>query len=363
MWALSKNDTIVYWVSPTVNQATKIYKQILKAVLKTDIVKSNKGSMGDTEIIFENDSIIKFRSSAQEESLRGESVDYLIIDEAAFIKQEVFQTILLPMLNVRGKKCLIVSTPKGKNWYYYHVLKGKGDNKKYKSFKFTSSDNPHSNEEIIQMAKESLPEVLFNQEYLAEFVDSTAVFENINELATMTHIEVPVSTDSYFIGVDIGMKNDYTVVSVLNDKCEMVHMTRFTNIEAPQLKERLVKVFNTFKAKKVFIESNNQGQPIIDDLKQLFNVKNLVAFNTTSKSKPEIINNLINSFASKTIKVLDNDIVRTELEAFTMTISSTGRPKFAAPSGFFDDVPMSLAIALEAYNKGKFSGSYSFISV
>jgi hypothetical protein len=362
-WALSRPKTIVYWVSPTTNQCTKVYNQIKNAMLKTDMIKSYKGSAGDTEMVFKNGSIIKFRGAAQEDSLRGESVDYLIVDESAFIKGDTINEILLPMLNVRGKKYLSISTPKGKNHFYYQVLKGKGDDNKYKSFKFTSSDNPHSNPVIIQMAKESLPEVLFNQEYLAMFVDSAAVFENIEELAVMKQIDKPVANENYFIGVDIGMKNDYTVVTVLNDKCEMVHITRFTDIEAPQLKEKLVAVFNTFKPKKIFIESNNQGQPIIDDLKQLFNVKNIVPFNTNGTTKPEIINNLINSFASKSIKVLDNDNVKSELEAFTMTLGPTGKPKFAAPSGFHDDIPMSLAIALEAFNKGKFSGSYNFISV
>ena len=107
----------MYWVSPTQGQSSKVYKQILDLVIEAPVVKSYKGSMGDMEILFHNGSIIKFRSAAQEDSLRGEPIDYLIIDEGAFQKESVFQEILLPMLNVRGKKCLVVSTPKGKNWF------------------------------------------------------------------------------------------------------------------------------------------------------------------------------------------------------------------------------------------------------
>ena len=363
MWALSKKDRIIYWVSPTVGQATKIYKQILKAVVKTDIVKSYKGSMGDTEILFKNGSIIKFRSAAQEESLRGESVDYLIIDEAAFIKEEVYLTILLPMLNVRGKGCLVVSTPKGKNWYYYHILKGFSDsNPKYKSFQFHSADNPHANPEIIELARQSMPTVLFDQEYLAKFVDSTAIFENIKELSTMTLIDKPVEGDSYYGGVDIGMKNDYTVISLLNQNGELVYYDRFTDIKAPELKERLIKTLNLFKPKKTIIELNNQGEPIYDDLVEM-KVPKIVGFYTTSKSKPEIINNLINAFASKKIRILDDNTYNIELEAFTMIQTPSGKPKFEAASGFFDDAVMSLAIAWECLNKHRYSGSYNFVGV
>ena len=114
-WALNSDKVVVYWVSPTAGQATKVYKQLLEMVIKTPVVKSYKGGQGDTEIVFVNGSKILFRSSAQEDSLRGETIEYLIDDEAAFQKEEVFTTILLPMLNVRGRKCLCISTGKGKN--------------------------------------------------------------------------------------------------------------------------------------------------------------------------------------------------------------------------------------------------------
>lgn len=362
-WALSKKNQIVYWVSPTAGQASKVYKQMLNAVLPTELVKSYKGSKGDTEIVFHNGSVITFRSGAQEDSLRGESVNYMIIDEAAFIKEDTFKIVLLPFLNVTGKKCLIVSTPKGKNWYYYHYLMGiNGTNDKYKSFQFNSSDNPYSNEMVIDLAKQKLPQPLFAQEYLAEFVDAAAIFENIKELSTSELITSPVANEQYFIGVDIGMKNDFTVAVVLNKSGEMVSYDRFTNLSAPLLKQRLKNYIELWKPKKTYLELNNQGLPIFDDLIEM-GVKNLEGFTTTSSSKPEIINNLINAFASKEIKILNDPIIQTELESFTMVPTSTGKVKFQAPDGFHDDICMALAIAWECKNKNLYKGTYTFISV
>ncbi len=101
-WALSNPKVIVYWVSPTASQSTKVYNQILEMVVSKPFLESYKGSKADTELVFYNGSKILFRSAAQEDSLRGETIEYLIVDEAAFIKESVFGEILLPMLNVRG---------------------------------------------------------------------------------------------------------------------------------------------------------------------------------------------------------------------------------------------------------------------
>lgn len=359
-WALKNSKRTIYWVSPTAAQTSKVYKQILNMVLPTPTVSTYKGSQGDTEIIFNNGSIIKFRSAAQEDSLRGETIDYLIIDEAAFIKQSVFQEVLLPMLNVRGKKCLIISTPKGKNWFFHHYMRGFENNKKYKCFKFTSLDNPYSSKDTIEIAKQSLPQVLFEQEYLGMFIDNSAIFENIEELACLHLQGEPKAGDVYYAGVDIALKDDYTVVNIINQKFEVVYFERYNRLTAPQLKENLINCFKKWKPKKIYIEENNQGLPIIDDLVITHKVKNIEGFKTTATSKPEIINNLINAFASKKIKVPNNDVYKSELELFTMTMSPSGTPRFSAPDGFHDDIPMSLAIAWECMNKNIYKGIYVF---
>ena len=361
-WALNNTKVLVYWVSPTNSQANKVYKQLVDMVAAYPFVKNCKGSVGDLEIEFKNGSMIKFRSAAQEDSLRGETVDYLIIDEAAFTKESVFQEILLPMLNIRGKKCLIISTPKGKNWFFYQYMRGlKSNEPKYKSFKFTSADNPYSNPDIIQLAKESLPAVLFAQEYMGEFVDNAAIFENINELCILERIKQPRGGDQYFIGVDIALKNDYTVATVMNHNGQVVDYLRFNDVSSPELKRRLLEYFNLWKPKKIMIEANNQGQPIIDDLKIVHKVTNLVGFNTTATSKPEIVNNLINAFSSKKLTLPKDEEYKAELEVFTMSLSATGKPKFEAPAPFNDDIPMSLAITYECLNKNRYNGTYNFM--
>ena len=360
-WALDEPNQLIYWVSPTSAQADKVYKQMLSMIGGQPFVTGNKGGQGDTEITFYNKSKIQFRSAAQEDSLRGETIEYLVIDEAAFQKETVFFEILLPMLNVRGKKVLVVSTPKGKNWFFNMIQKGKVDDK-YESFLFTSYDNPYSSPEVIKIAKDSMPAVLFAQEYMGEFVDNSAVFENLNQICVVdAKLSKPEASNHYFVGIDIALQDDYTVITIMDKNDTVVAYERFNHVKTPDLIARIVAVNKKWKPKKIMIEENNQGLPIIHWLKMEENLKNIVGFKTTASSKPEIINNLINAFATKSLKVPNDDIYRSELETFTMTISPTGKPKFAAASGFHDDIPMSLAIAWHCSNKYKYSGNYNFL--
>ena len=69
------------------------------------------------------------------DSVRGFSFNYLVVDEAAYVNERGFETAILPTLTAIGKKCLIISTPKSKNWFYKYYLKGLDDGSDYISFR------------------------------------------------------------------------------------------------------------------------------------------------------------------------------------------------------------------------------------
>jgi hypothetical protein len=93
------------------------------------------------------------------------------MDEAAFMKEETWTEAVRPTLAVRGKKVLFLSTPKGKNWFYDMYQIGlSNDYTNYKSYKGSSYDTPFISHAEIEDAKKTLPENVFRQEYLAEFL-------------------------------------------------------------------------------------------------------------------------------------------------------------------------------------------------
>lgn len=366
LWALSSEKQNVWYVTPTESQAKLVFREILIECLAKGLVKSKIQSKGDIQIQFINDSKIEFKSAGAEESLRGNSVNYLILDECAFIKRETIEEIILPTMGVTGRKILVISTPKGKNYFFELFMRAKSENedftKDYQSFKFSSKDNPKANLKLLAQFKASIPEAVYRQEFEAEFVDSAGVFINVNELACLERILQPVKGHRYYMAADIALaaKGDYTVITIINNKGELVYMDRFRGVEAPELRQRIVKTYNLFKPITTTIESNNQGMPIIQDLKRI--LPNLQEFYTTNDTKSEIINQLIAAFSLKEIRVLNDEDVKSELEAFVFKFSATGKIRFEASSGFHDDIVMSLAMCWHTYCKAVKTGGYNIYS-
>lgn len=349
-WAMNDPGSIIFWVSPTDSQAQKNFKSILAAIIESGVINSKKMPKGDTEIVFKNGSKILFRSAASGDNLRGPSVNYMILDEAAFMKQDTVEDILFPMLGVLGKKVLIGTTPKGKNnWVYDYFKRGQTDNKDYKSFRWSSYESPYFTKKLENIFRDSFSPVRFRQEIEAEFIDQAGVFHNIPELLILEKQLEPIPGEEYYCGIDIGLITDASVMTILNKAGDLVTYYRWTHIEADELMRNIETTYKKWNITKGLIENNNQGLVIWQQLKH--KLPNLQEFNTNSKTKAEIINNLILQFNTKAFKLCDDQLLRIELEAFIFKQNDTGYIKFQADYGFSDDIVMALAIGKWAVKK------------
>ena len=167
-WLLQSPKQKGAWISPIYNQSKKVFQELSSA--SNQIVKhSNKA---DLTLEFINGSTLQFLSAERYDSIRGFSFSHMVVDEAAFIKEIAMQEAIYPTLSALGKKCLIISTPKSKNWFFNAYLKGSTANSDYISFRGISVDNPHIDAGFIDEQRKSLPPEIFKQEYLAEFSES-----------------------------------------------------------------------------------------------------------------------------------------------------------------------------------------------
>jgi hypothetical protein len=180
-WMINDGPCKVLWVSPVYSQCQKVQKELMQAIGGSGIVKQCNYS--DNFIKLKNGSEILFRSAEKYDNIRGLTVDYGVLDEAAFMKQDAWREAIRPVFMVRGKKVLFISTPKGKNWFYdiYQLAKSE-DYDNYVSYTGSSYDTPYIDEEEIEDAKRTLPEAVFQQEYLAKFIDSGGeVFQHLDK--------------------------------------------------------------------------------------------------------------------------------------------------------------------------------------
>lgn len=121
-------------------------------------------------VSFPNRGWFEFKSAEEPESLRGEGLDLVVIDEAAHIKnlEEIWEQCLRPTLSDRQGKALFISTPKGFN-YFWKLFKREETESDWKSFRFPSTARPTFAMSEYEAAKRTLPALVHRQEYDAEF--------------------------------------------------------------------------------------------------------------------------------------------------------------------------------------------------
>ena len=162
----------VMYVAPTMGQARSIIWELLHDLGRPVIKTSHVNNL---EITLINGRKILVRGADNPDSLRGVSLTYLVLDECAFIKQDVWEKILRAALSDRKGRALFISTPSGRNWFYDVFNLGQsGEDEEWKSWHFTTQDNETIDPKEIEAAKRTLSSFAFKQEYLSSFDTSGA---------------------------------------------------------------------------------------------------------------------------------------------------------------------------------------------
>ena len=167
--AASQPGKKVYYVAPTYRQAKTIIWDDLVSKL-TAIRWIKKVNATELTIKLKNGSSIALRSADNYESLRGISIDYLVMDECSDIDVKCWSEVLRPALADRQGHALFISTPKGYNWFY-SMWSDAPAHKNFQSFQFTTMEGGNVPEEEIEMAKQEMDPRTFEQEFLASFVN------------------------------------------------------------------------------------------------------------------------------------------------------------------------------------------------
>jgi hypothetical protein len=357
-WAINDAPCKILWVSPVYSQANKVQKEVIQAIGGTALLRSNNYSTN--EITLSTGSVIYFRSAERYDNIRGMTLDYAIVDEAGYIKDDAWREAIKPTLLVRGKKVLFISTPKGKNWFYDLYQYGtSSEYPNYKSYKGSSYDTPFIDEAEINEAKKTVPEKVFRQEYLAEFLDGGGeVFQNVDQIAMLDKYPSPVG--KCFAGLDIGKQEDFTVLTIMDQKGVVVDIYRDNQNQWHTMIKEVVSRLRKFNA-SCMVEVNGVGDPIYEQIKMQW--QNTHPFITTHQSKTEIIEGLIIDTNEVSISIPTEKLfpyLYQEMGYFTYEYSpKTRNIRYGHPVGLHDDTVMSLAITNYNRKTNKNYGTYA----
>jgi hypothetical protein len=161
-------------VAPTYDLTDRIFKRVV-SILEGKLKHRVRGVYPREHRILVTNlgggvSELRAKSADNPVSLLGEALDFVVVDEAAHLKREVWEQALSQRLVDRKGWALLLSTPRGRDFFYSLYRRGqKGRDPTFESWRSPSSDNPHLDEAVIERERASLPAATFSEQYLAEF--------------------------------------------------------------------------------------------------------------------------------------------------------------------------------------------------
>jgi hypothetical protein len=273
---------------------------------------------------------------------------------------DAWQAAIRPTLTDYTGDAYFISTPKGIN--FFHECYSRGiDTAAYpdwQAWHSPTTDNPYIDPVEVEAARQELPEQIFQQEYLAAFLQNEgAVFRNIDACLT-AQAGGDHRGHRLFAGVDWGQVNDFTSISVVCATCKQeVELDRFNKIEWAFQRARLKAIIERYKCQAVIVETNSIGGPNLEALiREGLPVR---GFETTGTTKSPLIQSLALALERVECRWLPDPVGRTELLAYESRKNpATGRISYSAPDGGHDDTVMSRALAWECVQKGSLGTAY-----
>ena len=276
----------VMYVAPTQGQARQIIWDLLMELGREVISSSHVNNMDITLI---NGAKIYVRGSDRPDTLRGVSLTYLVLDEVADIKADTWEKVLRAALSDKKGKALFIGTPKGRNWFYdMYNLGESGDDEEWKSWHFTTKDNPLIDPKEIDNAKKTLSSFAFKQEYEASFDNAgTDTFKE----EWLKFGEEP-NDGNYYIAIDLaGFENlsmnaqakkrlDQTAIAVVKateDGKWFVRKIEHGRWDIKETCQRIIKNIKAFQPAGVGIERGSLKNAVLPYLSDLMRSNNVYA--------------------------------------------------------------------------------------
>lgn len=340
----------VGWFSPTYKMLAEAWREVKSTVAPVVQRRSEQ----DKRLELYGGGSIEFWSLDNPDVARGRKYGLIVVDEAAMVPNlmYVWDAVLRPTLVDMTGGAWFFSTPKGRNGFWQLWQRGQDEQEpEWQSWRGPTSENPYIPAGEVEAMRRSMPERIFRQEIEAEFLDDAGgVFRRVMEAAVLTPRE-PVSGRSYVFGVDWAKYSDFTVITVLDAASkEMVDMDRFNQIDYSVQVNRLKALAGRYKPHAIIAETNSIGEPLIEQLRA--DGMPVQGFTTTNASKQQAIDGLALAFERGELKILNDQVLIGELQAYESTRLPGGGFRYSAPEGMHDDTVMSLALAWHGTNTG-----------
>lgn len=330
------------WIAPTyfiaergVEALRDIAPEFVRFTGRNPVRAEFTGAHGTSRILF--------LSADNPESILGLGFKGIVIDEAARIPPDVWHYTIRPTLAQTLGWATLISTPNGRGWFYDLHTRGMDPAEtEYQSFHFPSNSNPYFPAAEWEEAKRTMPEDVFRQEYMAEFLeDSAGVFHSVEYCVVDA---APPQSGEVVIGCDLAKHSDFTVLIAMDRKTgACLDIARFNHLDWPVQKERIVGFCRKHNGLLV-LDATGIGDPIYDDLKH--EIPQIQPVKLTNPVKTQLIQRLVVGVEQRQISWPRSWTMLTdEMKRYEYQILPSGTITYNAPGGYHDDCVVALALA------------------
>jgi len=298
--------------------------------------------------------VVEFWSLEDPDAGRSRKYRRVVVDEAAMIRnlEDAWNNAIRPTLTDFKGDADLYSTPKGRNFFWKGFVRGQdpfepewatwttGNNTG-----LPTTSNPYIDPAEVEAARNGLPERVFRQEYLAEFLDDAGgVFRKVSEAIDAGRClpEEPVPHATYCLGVDLARVHDFTVLVVLDATGRQVYHERFNQISWERQINTILEVAKRYKA-HVWMDSTGVGDPPFEAVRRAW--PRVSGFQFTNSSKEGLIDNLAMQIEQGKLRLMDVPEQTSELLAYQYELTPSRNVRMNAPEGMHDDCVISLALA------------------
>lgn len=338
-----KPNQMIWWIANTYKNVTRGYREVVNQLPPSWLAKSAPAYTSTNKILqLKNGTMIEFYSGGSPDSLAGEGVDFVVVDEAALIADNVWQQLIRPTLMDTGGEAFIISTPRGHNWFWQMWKLGQEGKAGYESWRFAQTDNPYVPAAETASAKEELPTIIFQQEIMAEFLASGASIFGLGLQRDGVLIdEIVEPRGNIFVGIDLAKKQDFTVITADREHDGLpCHFERFQALDWPTQQKRIGAVIQELEDNPyvegvtAMIDSTGIGDVVYDNLTAEGVEVTPIQF--TNQSKEQMARLLAADLEHGRARILND--MKEEFESYEFTLTPSGRYQFEAASGHDDMV-------------------------
>ncbi len=338
-FAITNPNTTTLIVSATLRQSLLLFEKILAFSNK---IRSSIAYTSKTKIRYTNNSsIIALPCSGS--TLRGYTASLLILDEAAFIPKDLINNILMPMISTTNGSVWMVSTPYSKDHPFYKAFNDKG----WSVHKVASDMNPLIKPEFLEEQRRFVGELVFAQEYSAEFIDDEDTFFPSSIVQKCIDVTDKVyESNSIYAGFDPGGRSDPAALVIISaDLCyRVIYQKSWYRIDYSIINKEVVEICKAKNVSRLCIDQTGLGNPITEAIAKMLGYERVNGITLTPAIKEEILLNLRLLFEEGKIKIPADLELLSSLSCISYAKRSIGY-KFEHRDGTHDDLAYALALA------------------